>query len=121
DRQSLADFNREFLAPLMDGGFEQWLFVEGNDSRGLGHGILVRNGYTIKGMLTHAHERDGSGGDLFENESPEFIVSTPKGEEMTLISTRFQEDTESDQREKRTAQSLMLRSSWERLQDQGKK
>src|SRR5690606_10335950 len=76
DRQSLADLNRDCLAPLL-GAFDQWLFVEGNDPRGLGHGILVRNGHAILGMRTHAHDRDGADGDLFEMESPEFVVNSP--------------------------------------------
>lgn len=120
DRQSLADFNRECLAPLLDGTYDQWLFVEGNDPRGLGHGILVRNGYTLEGMRTHAHDRDGAGGDLFAMESPEFMVLSPKGERITLISTRFQEDTPDDQRVKRKAQALKLRRAWEGLQAHGK-
>src|SRR5690606_17802848 len=120
DRASLADFNRECLEPLLGASFDQWLFMEGNDSRGLGHGILVRNGHTLVGIRPHAHEQDGTHGELFALESPEFMVRTPKGEEVTLISTRFQEDTEEDQREKRKAQALFLRGLWDRSLSQGK-
>src|SRR6056297_1722160 len=37
DRASLSDFNKDYLAPKLGGAFEQWLFTEGNDNRGLGH------------------------------------------------------------------------------------
>lgn len=52
DRASLSDFNRDYLGPKLGGAFEQWLFTEGNDNRGLGHAILTRNGYRILGFPT---------------------------------------------------------------------
>lgn len=122
DRAALSDFNSECLAPRLDSAFEQWSFVEGNDSRGRGHGIMVRNGYGIKGMAPHAHDRDDMGqGELFEMDSPEFTLTTPKGEELTIISTRFREGLHPEGRNKRKAQARMLRSIWDRLQAQGRK
>lgn len=121
DRPSLSDFNRDYLGPKLGGAFDQWLFTEGNDNRGLGHAILTRNGYRIIGFQTHAHERDEANGDLFEMDCPEFTIVTPNGTEVTIISTRFQEDGPSaDLHAKRKEQAQKVRSYCDRLEAQGK-
>ena len=121
DRASLSDFNRDYLGPKLGGAFEQWLFTEGNDTRGLGHAILTRNGYRIVGFQPHAHERDQEGKDLFEMDCPEYTVVTPTGEEMTIISARFQEDGKDlDFHIKRKQQAQRLRSFCNKLISQGR-
>lgn len=121
DRASLSDFNRDYLAPKLDGAFEQWLFTEGNDNRGLGHAILTRNGYRITGFQPHAHEKDKEGRDLFEMDCPEYTVVTPEGKELTIISARFQGDgQDSDCSAKRKEQAQQLRSYCDRLLAQEK-
>jgi len=121
DRPSLSDFNRDYLGPKLDGTFEQWLFTEGNDNRGLGHAILTRNGYRIVGFQPHAHERDQEGRDLFEMDCPEYTVVTPTGDELTIISTRFSEDgRDLDYHAKRKEQARRIKSYCNRLIAQDK-
>lgn len=121
DRPSLSDFNRDYLGPKLGGAFEQWLFTEGNDTRGLGHAILTRNGYRIVGFQPHAHERDQEGRDLFEMDCPEYTVVTPTGDELTIISTRFSEDSgDLDYSAKRKEQAKRIKSYCNRLFNQGK-
>ena len=120
DRASLADFNREWIGPKLGSTFDQCLFMEGNDPRGLGHGLLCRNGYSIKAVQPHSNELDGEEGNLFEMDCPEYTVVTPTGEEVVVISARFKEDAETGSHTKRTQQSRMLRSYLERLHDQGR-
>lgn len=121
DRASLSDFNRDYLAPKLDGAFEQWLFTEGNDNRGLGHAILTRNGYRITGFQPHAHEKDKEGRDLFEMDCPEYTVVTPEGEELTIISARFQKDGNVfDFCAKRKEQSQRVQAICNQLITQGK-
>lgn len=122
DRASLSDFNRDYLGPKLDGSFEQWLFTEGNDNRGLGHAILTRNGYRIVGFQPHAHERDREGKDLFEMDCPEYTVVTPTGDELTIISARFQQDGKDlDFSGKRKEQAQKVRTYCDRLLMQEKK
>lgn len=121
DRPSLSDFNREYLAPKLGGPFQQWLFTEGNDNRGLGHAILTRNGHRIVGFRPHAHEKDLEGRDLFEMDCPEYTIVTPEGEELTIISARFQEDgDQGNPSAKRKEQARSVRSFYDRLNAQGK-
>ncbi|MBW8242558.1 hypothetical protein K1F50_07065 [Muricauda oceani] len=121
DRPSLSDFNRNYLGPKLNGAFEQWLFTEGNDNRGLGHAILTRNGYRIVGFQPHAHEQDQEGEDLFEMDCPEYTVVTPAGKELTIISARFQQDGQDlDLSGKRKEQAQKVRSYCDRLLMQGK-
>lgn len=121
DRASLSDFNRDYLGPKLGGAFEQWLFTEGNDTRGLGHAILTRNGYRIVGFQPHAHEGDQEGNDLFEMDCPEYTVVTPTGDELTIISTRCSEDCKgADYSAKRKEQAKRIKSYCNRLFNQGK-
>ena len=121
DRASLSDFNRDYLAPKLDGAFEQWLFTEGNDNRGLGHAILTRNGYRITGFQPHAHEKDKEGRDLFGMDCPEYTVVTPEGKELTIISARFQEDHKDlDLHTKRKQQAQRVRSFCNQLISQSR-
>ncbi|MGB2525754.1 hypothetical protein [Flagellimonas sp. SN16] len=121
DRPSLSDFNREYLGPKLGGAFDQWLFAEGNDPRGLGHAILARNGYRITGFQTHAHERDATDGDLFGMDCPEFTIVTPNGTEITIISARFQGDgLSTDFHAKRKEQAQRVHWYCNRLKAEGK-
>jgi len=121
DRASLSDFNKDYLGPKLGGAFDQWLFTEGNDNRGLGHAILTRNGYRIVGFQPHAHEQDQEGKDLFEMDCPEYTIVTPTGDELTIISTRFSEDSrDEDYSAKRKEQNRRIKSYCNRLSAQGK-
>ncbi len=121
DRPSLSDFNRDYLGPKLGSPFDQWLFTEGNDNRGLGHALLTRNGHRIVGFRPHAHEKDVDGKDLFGTDCPEYTIVTPGGEELTIISVRFQEDGDlGDSSAKRREQAQRVRSFYDRLTVQGK-
>jgi len=109
DRAALQEFNFGLLPKLKIKPYRELLFVEGNDKRGLGHGLLTKNGYSIKGLQTHAHEQDEKGQELFDLDCPEYTVVTPSGEEITIISARFQEKTgEYDFHAKRKLQAQRL-------------
>src|SRR5690606_1041130 len=78
-------------------------------------------GYRIVGFQPHAHERDQEDKDLFEMDCPEYTVVTPTGDELTIISTRFSEDSKDvDYSAKRKEQAKRLDSYCNRLFAQGK-
>lgn len=109
DRGALQEFNFGLLPKLKIKPYQELLFVEGNDKRGLGHGLLTKNGYGIKGLQTHAHEYDEKGQELFDLDCPEYTIVTPGGEEITIISARLQEKTrEYDFHDKRKLQAQRL-------------
>ncbi|HEA21084.1 hypothetical protein LCGC14_1864040 [marine sediment metagenome] len=116
DRASLWEFNAEFLPLLKVSPYREVLVFETNDPRGLGMGILLKNGYSFQGMKNHLHDLDADGFKLFDVDCQEYEINTPDGDKLWLLSCQF--STDGTQRKK---QAEKVAEIYGRMQSEGKK
>ncbi len=116
DRASLLEFNAEFLPLLKVSPYREVLVFETNDPRGLGMGILLKNGYRFQGMKNHLHDLDADGFTLFDVDCQEYEIGTPDGDRLWLLSCQF--STEDTQRKK---QAEKVAEIYGRMRSEGKK
>ena len=79
DRASLMEFNTEFLPLLKVSPYREVMVLETNDARGLGMGIMLKNGYRLNGMKNHLYDLDSDGLALFDTDCQEYEICTPDG------------------------------------------
>ncbi len=100
DRASLMEFNLEFLPLLKISPYQEVMVFETNESRGLGMGILLKNGYRLNGFKNHVHDLDAAGFRLFDVDCQEYSILTAEGEEVWVLSNQF---TKEDKQRKQQA------------------
>ena len=116
DRASLMEFNAEFLPLLNVSTYSEVMVFESNDSRGLGMGILLKNGYRLNGVKNHLHDLDTDGFTLFDVDCQEYEIRTPDGDTLWILSNQF--SSEDLQRRK---QAKKVGEIYNRMQLEGKK
>ena len=89
DRVSLMEFNYELLPILKISPYQEVMVFETNDSRGLGMGILLKNGYSLNGFKNHVHDLTSDGFTLFDVDCQKYAIITPDGQEIHVLSTQF--------------------------------
>ena len=102
EKAALDLFNNNYLPEFGIQPFERTLVLEGNEARGLGMGIMAKNGYRLDTVKSHATEKDWEGGPLFGSDCQEYGIVTPDVKLMYVISVQFSEDDE--RRRKRQAE-----------------
>lgn len=115
DRVSLMEFNSEFLPLLKISPYQEVMVFETNESRGLGMGILLKNGYKLDGFKNHVHDLDSEGFKLFDVDCQEYTIVTPKGENVCIISSHF-----SYENGQRKLQAEKVAEIYDNMQSQGK-
>ena len=113
DRASLLEFNKEFLPILKRTPYEEILVLETNDSRGMGMGIMLKNGYRLQDIKSHAYDKGDGGVVLFEQDCQEYSITTPSGETMVIILVQF-----STMATQRREQAIYVAKMYENLQKQ---
>ena len=116
DRASLVEFNEEFLPLLKISPYQQVMVFETNDPRGLGMGILLKNGYRLNGFKNHLYDLDPNGFKLFDKDCQEYEVVTPDGQELLILSNQF--SVKADQRK---AQAHKVAQIYTQMQSDNKK
>lgn len=115
DRASLLEFNKKMAMEFDILPYEQITVVDGNNDKGLGMGILTKNGYSLDRIKNHIHDTDGEGKPLFDIDCPEYTIVTPSGEEITIVDTQLSATNESRRRE----QAARLAQTYQRLLSEG--
>lgn len=86
DRQALLEFNARYLPEEVR--FEEIVVVPGNDSRGLELGIMLKNGYSLRSMMSYSNETCG-GEKLFDKDFQEYEVRDPEGKAVSILSAHL--------------------------------
>ncbi len=115
DRASLMEFNTEFLPLLKISPYTEIMVLETNDARGLGMGILLKNGYHLQGIKNHLHDLDDEGFTVFDVDCQEYTISTPQGDTVWILNNQF-----STQPEQRKKQAQKVAEIYKQMQDDGK-
>lgn len=101
DRSSLLEFNSKFLSNKPETEYDEIIYMEGNNPKGLGMGILLKSGCHIKSMKSFANEIDEDGSILFEKDFHQYEIEATNGFYLFILCCHF--DLESDAKRKRQA------------------
>lgn len=115
DRASLMEFNTEFLPLLKISPFKELMVFETNESKGLGMGIMLKNGFKIDTFKNHLHDLDKDGFNLFDVDCQEYSIITPDGKVVYVISNHFTADEV-----QRKAQAEKVTEIYNQKRDEGK-
>tara|TARA_R110000744_G_scaffold163543_5_gene280529 strand:- start:215 stop:1318 length:1104 start_codon:yes stop_codon:yes gene_type:complete len=103
DRASLMEFNSELLPLLKITPYQEVMAFETNDARGLGMGIMLKNGYHLSSFKNHVHDLDDEGFNLFDVDCQEYSIVTPKGDTIYVLSNQFSQE---ENQRKRQAEKI---------------
>lgn len=115
DRASLVEFNKRLSSEFNVTPYEEFV-IEGNDTSGLGMGILTKNGYRLDTIKSHMHDIDSSGNPLFDIDCPEYTIITPSGKEIVIVDVHLSKPEE----DKRKEQSERVAGIYDGLLSEGK-
>lgn len=84
-RPVLSDFNRLILPAVGGAPFRHVMVIDGNDDRGIDVGLMCRAGFPIGRMRSHVDDRLANGATIFSRDCPEYEVTTPDGNRVTVL------------------------------------
>lgn len=115
-RASLIQFNQLIFKEELQNYYKEIIHLDGNDARGLGMGILLKEGYRIRAIQSFSSERDFDGSFLFTNDLQSYKIETPLGQFIYVLCVQLTSDS-MDRKfiEKRTRQAKMVSQVYEEL------
>ncbi len=121
DRNALKRFNDEVLPRVGGIPYDHVMLIDGNDDRGIDVGILTRNGFPIKSMISHVHDRDTTG-TIFSRDCAEYLIPLPAGEHLLLLVNHFKSKgfgSQASSNKKRERQAARVRDTYQQRLDEG--
>ncbi len=120
-RDSLIEFNNVYLNPNQESIYEEIIQLEGNDTTGLGMGILLKAGYRVKAIRSFSSERDVDSSLLFDNDLQLYKVETPNYGKLFILCIQLVAETRSKEKSdaKRKRQSAKVAEVYQELQSGG--
>ena len=103
NRESIIQFNESFFNKGQKSPYKEILHLQGNDGKGLGMGILLKEGYHIKSLKSYSNERDTNGSLLFNIDFQKYKIKTPNKGIVFLLCCRFVDESNSDSLRKKQA------------------
>ncbi|MCR9229014.1 MAG: endonuclease/exonuclease/phosphatase family protein [Flavobacteriaceae bacterium] len=115
DLPSRKEFHQSYLRlSALVGEPERHVF-EGNEGKGRGFGIVLRNGFHLRGFVTHRYVRDSKGESLFTLDCQEYYITSGTGDTMVMVLAQFSKESEQLRRE----QAQALAEIYEQLRGEG--
>ena len=91
DRNSLLEFNNQFLPKFNGVPYRELLVLQGNDGRGREMGMLTKNGYKIQEVRDYSNELDDNEKPIFDKNLVKYEITTPSQNKICLLAVHFQE------------------------------
>ncbi len=115
-RPSLLRFSEQVLHQFVPDPYTHIMLVDGNDTRGIDVGLLAREGWPIRSIISHVDDRNDAGNRLFSRDCPEYEIALPDGGSLWILVNHFKSQgygraAESDAR--RRAQAARVRALYE--------
>lgn len=85
DRTALLGFNENVVRAVGGTPYRHVMLIDGNDERGIDVGLLTGPGFPIGKMRSHVDDRDSRDQRIFSRDCPEYSLSTPSGQQLTLL------------------------------------
>ena len=121
DRNSLLEFNHQFLPEFNGVPYRELLVLQGNDGRGQEMGMLTKNGFQIQEVRTYSNELDDRGKPVFDKNLVKYEITTPSKNKICLLAVHLQEQG----KDKENCDALRFRQAhrvaeiYQELRDQG--
>jgi endonuclease/exonuclease/phosphatase family metal-dependent hydrolase len=117
DRPALVRFNRDVLPTATADGGARWIYghvmlVDGNDDRGIDVGLLTKDGYAIRSIVSHVDDHDDDGTPVFSRDCAEYEIAIPGGDPILVLVNHFKSKgygTQADNDARRRAQATRVR------------
>jgi len=84
-RPALRRFSDQLLPQVGATPYPHIMLIDGNDDRGIDVGLLTREPFTIRSMVSHVDDRDSDGNRLFSRDCPEYEIALPSGDSLWLL------------------------------------
>lgn len=122
NRKSLLQFNTSFLIKEMENPYAEIIYMDGNETKGLGMGILLKKEYRITAIRSFANERDLDEEPLFNGNVLQFKITNSSAIEVYIISCQLSPESDNLKLEnKRKRQAAKIAEIYKDLQTQGHK
>lgn len=120
NRVLLKRFDEGVIPKVGGHAYEHVMLIDGNDERGIDVGILTREDYLIRSMISHVDDVDDDG-TIFGRDCPEYTIETPSGQTLLVLLNHFKSKgygKPSESNTKRKRQATRVRAIYEeRLQE----
>lgn len=121
-RPVLSQFNASILTKVGGSPFRHVMLIDGNDTRGIDVGLMTRPQFPIGQMRSHVDDEISAGVFTFSRDCPEFLVTTPGGNEILVMinhlkSKGFGSQAANDRR--RQAQAQRIKEIYEERMAEG--
>ncbi len=117
-RPVMLEFHDYIYQPVTADQYGPMMLIDGNDSRGIDVGLMLRPGYRIASMLSHVDDRMPDGQPIFSRDCPEYTVELPNGARIVVLPNHFKSKyggNDPRSRAKRRAQAEAVAGYYRRL------
>lgn len=118
NRASLIKFNNTFLKNKMSTPFSEIVYMDDNESKGLGMGILLKKGFRITAIRSFTNESDLDDNSLFELNLLRFRITDENYKEIYVISCQLSNESDNKKvEEKRKRQANKIAEIYQKLRN----
>lgn len=89
NRPSLERFSEQVLKTVGFTPYPRIMLVDGNDERGIDVGVMARDAFPIRTIVSHVDDRSASGSRVFSRDCAEYEIGLPSGETLWLLVNHF--------------------------------
>ena len=89
NRPSLERFSEQVLRTVGFDPYPRIMLVDGNDDRGIDVGVMARDAYPLRAIVSHVDDRSDGGGRIFSRDCPEYEIVLPSGQSLWLLVNHF--------------------------------
>jgi endonuclease/exonuclease/phosphatase family metal-dependent hydrolase len=118
NRIALNRFN-EVVVPKVGGqAYGHVMVIDGNDDRGIDVGIMTRQGFAIKSIVSHVDDDN----KVFSRDCPEYTIKTPSGRTLLVMVNHFKSKgygSQASSNAKRLKQAQKVRDIYDERIKQG--
>jgi endonuclease/exonuclease/phosphatase family metal-dependent hydrolase len=114
-------FNDSVIHKVDRRKYDHVMLIDGNDARGIDVGVMTRQSFDIKSIVSHVDDTDDQG-KIFSRDCPEFEIMTPSGNKLLVLVNHFKSKGYGSQQgndAKRRRQAKRVREIYENRLNEG--
>jgi endonuclease/exonuclease/phosphatase family metal-dependent hydrolase len=114
-------FNDSVIPKVGSQKYDHVMLIDGNDDRGIDVGVMTRQSFDIKSIVSHVDDTDAQG-KIFSRDCAEYEITTPSGIKLLVLVNHFKSKGFGSQQEndaKRRRQAKRVREIYEKRSNEG--
>jgi endonuclease/exonuclease/phosphatase family metal-dependent hydrolase len=114
-------FNDSVIPKVGGQKFGHVMLIDGNDDRGIDVGVMTRQSFDIKSIVSHVDDTDAQG-QIFSRDCAEYKISTPSGNTLLVLVNHFKSKgygSQTNNDAKRKRQAHRVREVYEQRLNEG--